>query len=145
MHKNKEFSSSKVELPDHKIQRIKIENRDAQPQIGKSYFDNNVTDISSRNAKALEREILVKLMSTLDVLICRKSSLLNVLEKLQSILFEFMNASNMSADQILNNASNESFKKYYSWAMANFKLNEECLESAVVFLRVMYVNLYSGR
>ena len=144
LHKNEEFPSSKVQDPDHKLPKIKIENRNFQPQISNSNLD-NVTGVTSRNAKALEREILVKLMGTLDAITCRKSSILNVLENLQSILFEFMNASNMSADQVLNNPSNEPFRRYYSWVMANFKLNEECLESATVFLRVMYMNIYSGR
>jgi len=92
--------------------------------------------------KVAERETLVKLICMINVALKRKDMIMDTIklchEKFKRAKFVH------GAHALLSDRSCEVFKDYYDLLQINLRLNEEALETALVYLQIMYGKAYIG-
>jgi len=92
--------------------------------------------------KVVERETLVKLIITTNVALKRKDMIMEAIEACHEKLRRAK--SGHGVQLILSDRRCQVFKDYYGLLQINLRLNEEALETALVYLQIMYGKAYAG-
>ena len=84
--------------------------------------------------QVVEREIVIKLIETIEISIQQKSQLLDAIKMMNTICNKETKSKNKE------NQISKEFKDHYAWLLANLKITSKSLKTAMAYLQIMYTD-----
>jgi len=108
------------------------------------YSGKGVARVVSDQDKAVEKEILIRLMFMMDSSLKRKARILKTITKLNRIIHSCEKRSHEKASILLKRPCNESFREHYKWLTDSLVSTNFVIKSCLSYLQIMYGQAYSS-
>lgn len=108
------------------------------------YLGKGVAHVVSDQDKAVEKEILIKLMFMMDSSLKRKARILKTIEAFNRIINNCVKRSHKSAAALLNIPYNKSFREYYIWLKDSLSSTNYVIKKCITYMQIMYGHAYSS-
>lgn len=106
---------------------------------GKDFFR-----VLSDKEKAVEKEIIVRLMFMMESSLKRKARILKTIENFNDVIGSCEKRSHESSSALLSKPCNESFREYLKWLHDSLASTNNVIEACLSYLQIMYGRAYSS-